>query len=176
MPNRNKEIEPSLPLAVRFAIKQAFKGINTCLPGLVLDYDRGTRRATVQPALSIMTTDGRFIPRAPVPNVPVVFPSGGGFSLSFPLHDGDPVLLVYSQRGLSGWKITHDQSPPDRISLFDAADAIAIPGFGPVGNDDPNHFISFEEAADGAPDTIRIKSSGRISLEAPEVLVNGESI
>ena len=156
--------------SLRFALKQALKGINTCLPGLVVSYDAATRRAKVQAALQMVSANGNPVPRPVVADVPVVFPSGGGFSLTFPLAVGDPVLLVYSQRGLRDFKRTHAMSQPGVESFFSYRDAIAIPGFAPVGAWEPEHEIAISS------DGIRIKTSGTVSIEASEVTVNGSAI
>ena len=155
-----------LPGAFRFALRQLLKGVNTCLPGEVLTYDAGRQRASVRPAVSLLTTDGQTLVRPTVADVPVLFPSGGGFALTFPLMPGDPVLLVYSQRGIGGWKRNYRQAPPDPESFFSERDAIAIPGFGPPGVE-PSDRIEVDSSG------IIIKSAGRVSIEAPSVLVNG---
>ncbi len=168
--------------ALRFALRQALKSINTCLPGLVVSYDAATRRAKVQAALQMVGADGNPVDRPAVANVPVVFPSGGGFSLVFPLEAGDPVLLVYSQRGLRDFKKTHAMSQPGVESFFSYRDAIAIPGFGALSTipavpgavslqaDDGSTYVSL------GPDGVAIKTSGTVSIEAAEVTVNGSAL
>ena len=134
--------------ALRFALRQALKGIYTCLPGLVVSYDAATRRANVQ----------------------VLFPCGGQSAFTFPVEAGDAVLLVYSQRGLRDFKKTHAMSQPGVESFFSYRDAFAIPGFGPVGAWEPEHEIAISSGG------IRIKTSGTVSIEASEVTVNGRAI
>ena len=164
-------VDYSVPSAsLRFALHQALKDVHTCLPGLVETYDPERRRARVRPAISLLAADGRTIPRPPIADVPVVFPTGGGFALTFPLEPGDPVLLVYAQRGISDWKRTHQLSPPDVDGFFSAKDAIAIPGFGRVGSWEPDHEITVSSSG------IAIKTSGILSIEAHDVRVNGTSI
>ena len=152
----------NLAVAVRFALRQGLKDLYTCMPGIVRSYDPETRRATVQGALSIVTTDGRVIDRTPVHDVPVVLPAGGGFALTFPLEPGDPVLLVYSQRGLSGFKKMHDLSAPDLDGFFSEKDAVAIPGFG-ARQHDTDHRIDISSSG------IRIQTAGTLEIEASDV-------
>ena len=80
------------------------------------------------------------------------------------------MLLVYSQRGLRDFKKTHAMSQPGVESFFSYRDAIAIPGFGPVGAWEPEHEIAISS------DGIRIKTTGTVSIEAADVTVNGMSI
>lgn len=167
MTSQNPDIDYThLPAAMRFTLRQLLKGVNTCLPGVVVRYDAPSRRASVQPAVALLTTDGQLIDRPVVADVPVLFPSGGGFALSFPLAPGDPVLLVYSQRGIGGWKRGYRKAAPDPESFFSERDAIAIPGFGLPGME-ASHRIEVDASG------ISIKSAGRVSIEAPAVLVNG---
>ena len=118
--------------SIPFVIEQYMKHIHTAMPGIVESYDAMTRRASVRPAFPIVYTTGEELDRAVVHNVPVVFPSGGGYSFHFPLEEGEAVLLVYSQRGMANFKLTHEQASPALEGFFSESDAVAIPGFGPL--------------------------------------------
>ena len=147
--------------SIRFAIHQSLKDLYTCMPGIVESYNAETRRAVVKGTLKMVTTKKEEIEREAIHNVPVVFPSGGGFAMTFPLEQGDPVLLVYSQRGLANWKKTFDVAAPDVFGFLSEKDAIAIPGF--VGHHEPENHIAIE--ADG----IHIKTTGKLAIEAQDV-------
>ena len=148
--------------SIRFAIRQSLKDMYTCMPGIVESYDAETRRAVVKGALKVVTTKKEEIEREAIHNVPVMFPSGGGFTMAFPLERGDPVLLLYSQRGLANWKKTLGVAAPDTIGFFSEKDAFAIPGFGPTQGE-LEHMIAIE--ADG----IHIKTTGTLAIEAQDV-------
>ena len=120
----------NLASAMRFAHRRCHTLHQLAVPGIVESFDPRTRRAVVRGALNVVTTNGTELQRASLVNVPVVWPSGGGYTLSFQLAVGDPVLLVYSMRGLDQWKQTHAEATPDEGVFFDESDAIAIPGFG----------------------------------------------
>ncbi len=162
---------PGLTRVMRFALNQYMKSVNTSLPGLIETYDRGRRRADVRIAIPVVDTEGNQIDRGVVPNVPVVFPAGGGYSMTFPMRRDDPVLLVFCQRGIGGFKKAHAKAPPDGQGFFSQRDAVAIAGFGPVGltpvsedglsiqNDDGTTSI----VIDG--DGLRIVTDGRASMQ-----------
>ena len=152
----------NIALSLRFAIRQSLKELYTCTPGVVKSYDAETRRAEVMGALKMVTTGGYEVTRKTIRNVPVVFPRGGGFELTFPLAKGDPVLLVYSQRGLAEWKKTLDVSTPDVDGFFSERDAIAIPGFG-AGADEPKHVIAVDSGG------VRLSTTGTLAIEAQDV-------
>ena len=170
--NLNSESKyAGLPEAVRFALEQWSKGLNVCLPGLVADYDPASRRVSVQPAIYTLMTDGALIDPPVIPNVPVVWPGGGGFVATFPLAAGDPVILIFSQRGLTAFKTAHDLSPPDPDALLSIRDAFCIPALGKPGaitpasqtgaaiqSEDGAEFIAIE------PGGIQIRTTGRVSL------------
>ena len=118
--------------AIEFVIEQRLKEVNTALPGIVQSFDASTRRAQVKAAIPRMTRAGQVLERSTIHNVPVVFPSAGGYTLSFPLVEGDAVLLVYAQQGIGNFKTTHGRALPTPEGGFAQHDAIAIPGFGPL--------------------------------------------
>ena len=175
MTNRNPASEYSnMAEAIRFALEEWTKlNISVCLPGLIESHDPATRRATVQPAIDILLTDGRREVQPAIANVPVVWPAVQGFVMAGALRRGDPVLLVFCQRGLTGFKRTHGRSVPDEDSLFDLRDAVAIPGFGPPPGE-PTAPVSTTGIAlqDHAgenyialePDAIRIRTTGKVTL------------
>ena len=131
MSNINREIDfGNLTTALDFVFSQAFKDVHTCLPGIVESYTGTTRRAKIIPAIQLLLTDESKVTRSPIVDVPVVFPSGGGFTLLFPLKKDDSVLLVFSQRGLTDFKKSFKEASPEPMRILSEIDAIAIPGFG----------------------------------------------
>ena len=64
-----------------------------------------------------------------MPNCPVLFPQGGGYSITFPLESGDPVKLSVAARSLDEWLTDGgtDVEPADP-RRFDLEDAIVEPG------------------------------------------------
>ena len=140
MSNVNRE-QPRDRLSdvLEFVLQQWAKAsLHTAVPGLIETYDAETRRARIRIALRlVMTTetpgqDGEAMERAPLVNVPVIFPAGGGLTMLFPLQAGDPVLVVFSERGLTDFKTTHDLATPDAGHFFAETDAMALAGFGPL--------------------------------------------
>ena len=162
MTSMNRDTDyANMAQSIRFAIRQSLKDLYICMPGIVESYDAKTRRAVVKGALKVVTTKKEEIDWEAIHNVPVVFPSGGGFAMTFPLEPGDPVLLVYSQRSLAHWKKRLDVATPDMIGFLSEKDAIAIPGF--VGHHEPENQITVE------PDGVHIKTTGKLAIEAQDV-------
>ena len=138
-------LNPNLPYGHSFSEALAFwwreqlKDLYTAMPGVIVDYNGGTRRATVLPALDMIAADGEVYQRPLIGNVPVLTPGGGGYTLLLPLKQGDPVLLLFAMRGIAHWKRHHTaglpirSEHPTRGHLLDINDAIAVPAFGPAG-------------------------------------------
>ena len=120
----------SLASALKSSIQRT--AIRTCEPGEVELFDPSTRRAQVKFTLDRLQADGTRISRSPVLDVPVLLPSTKEFAITLPLLRGDPVWIMFSQRGLEDWKREYKRSAPTVGNLFSTTDAIAIPGFGSI--------------------------------------------
>jgi hypothetical protein len=123
--------------------RAAVARVHTCLPGVVVSYDRTKQSATVQPAVRGRYKDpstGELVTyQMPViANVPVAFPSGAGLSITWDLESGDPVTLVFAERSIDEWKTVggSDATPRD-VRRHDLSDAIAIPGGRPFSDPVP---------------------------------------
>jgi len=173
----NEQQYENLSEVLDFIFEQRFKSLYTCLPGVIVSYDAVTKRALVQPALRRVLTDDTEELLPEIANVPVCFPTGGGFSLLFPVKKDDTCLLLFSQRGIENFKQTYEVENPDE-GLLDLNDAIAIMGFGPLTltpasetgtalqSDDGTEFISVETGK------ITIKSTVQVIVNAVNVEVN----
>ena len=183
MSNIDHEVDFSaLTTALRFVLGQALKYVNTALPGIVETYDATTKRARVTPAIRLIHTDGTTETRAPIVNAPVVFPSGGGFTLLFPVAVGDAVLLVFSERGLTQFKETFAESDPDRDLLFSEADAIVLPGFGALSVTPATTTGASLQSEDGGnsiqieTDGITIETAGHVEIAAESVNIESNTL
>ncbi len=112
------------------------RGLHTSMPGRVESYDAATQTCDVLPQLKRQTPDGEggyTVEDLPVlPHVPVCFPRGGGFALTFPLQKGDFVLVVFSERAIGNWRQKGEASNPGDLRMHSLAGAVAIPGVYPA--------------------------------------------
>lgn len=129
---------PSLSELLQAAVSQAIGDMFVALPGKIVTYDPITQTADVQPLLKrpVVFDDGTIEPDdlPIVPSVPIAFPRGGGFFLSFPMAKGDLVLLVFCDRSIDKYKTSGGTAPTDPIDVRtnDISDAVAYPGFYPM--------------------------------------------
>jgi hypothetical protein len=103
----------------------------------------------------------------PIQNVPVIFPSGGGGILSFPLKVGDTVLLVFSMRSMEEWLYSDGSlQTPVNARHHDISDAIAIPCLYPVSKSLQPNTTDVELKFKGLSFTL--EESGDITLANDE--------
>lgn len=158
-------------------------GIYTSMPGVVVSVDDiAESRITVQPSINVVSYDMLEITeRPPVVDVPVLLPTGKMGGLTFPLQAGEPVMLVFSMRGLDNWKKSngYPMTPSDRRK-FDMRDCIAVPGAFPFGESrnspskrtlphDPEDVVLVHNMGEGNEVEIRLKNGGGdVEINAPQ--------
>ena len=161
------------PDIFRNSVISVLNGVNTSLPGIVVDYDPSTNKATIQPALNKAYLSGAMA--MPIlENVPIMFPGGSGFNITFPIVKGDYVLLIFCQRSLDLWLSVGGQVTPNDPRKFDISDAIAIPGLQPfTGNFSNNNGTDFQISFGGS--SITIDPSGAIQIKTDSTVAIGTS-
>jgi len=102
----------------------------------------------VRPSVNTIYTDGVSTKRPIIENVPVVFPSGGGGILSFPLKVNDPILIGFCREDIQAWLYEGDDGDPDTMRRFSQTDSVAIPCLAPfnesLGVSDTDVVLKFE--------------------------------
>jgi hypothetical protein len=145
------ERAPSLAEVARRALDGRLATMHTNLPVVVTAYDHDTRKVSVQPLvkqLYLTEDDARVIEALPViTGVPVQFPGGGGFTLSFPISDGNLViegetlpattgLLQITEASLDRWLSSTDGTQvvdPEIYHRFALTDGVFTPELLPFG-------------------------------------------
>jgi hypothetical protein len=106
--------------------------IHTSMPGTIVSYNPATMTATVQPAIQAMhrQTDRTRKPLSipPVTDVPVHFPAGGGYTLTFPIKPGDECLIVFNERNIDNWHQMGGEQAPADLRMHDVNDCIVHVG------------------------------------------------
>lgn len=103
--------------------------VDTVTVGLVESYDPDSQIVTVQPAIMRRReSEDEAKPRPVLADVRIVFPGSGDYWVTFPISQGDPVLLLAPSRSLDNWLNSGGIVDPDSDRIFDLSDAIAIPG------------------------------------------------
>ena len=93
--------------AIRAAFDGMAAGLWTAMPAIVQSFDPAKMTLVAQPAIKgrVRGKDGTisFVEMPLLVDVPVLFPSGGGFSLTFPIAQGDEALIVFADRCIDAW-------------------------------------------------------------------------
>jgi Phage protein Gp138 N-terminal domain len=122
------ELAPVLEAILRYKQSQLW----TSLPGRVEKYSASTQLADIKPLINdqLLTIDGddqvaEVISLPVIKNVPIMFPRGGPYAISFPLAVGDTVELHFSSRSLDLWKTQGGEVNPVSTRQHDLSDATA---------------------------------------------------
>lgn len=106
----------------------------TALPGYIDTVDLSKMTCSVQLGIQTSLRDpkGNITWNSPqiVTNVPLIFPNGGGFTLTFPVKRGDEVLVVFSSRCIDSWWVSGGKDNQQiNMGMHGVSDGFAI--FGP---------------------------------------------
>lgn len=118
--------------AMKMLSDTIFSMLRVSMPGIIQSFDPIALTCTVQPAIAGQVADelGNF-KSAPLPllvDVPVVFPRGGGCTLTFPIQEGDECLVVFSDRCIDFWWQSGGVQEPVDPRQHDLSDAFALVG------------------------------------------------
>lgn len=186
-------IEPGLAQLIIRAIEGRLYDLHTGLPAKVVSFDPTKQSAVVQPLLVRVFVDEneqfQQIEMPQIQNVPVIFPAGGGWSITWPLNAGDPVFLTFAERSLDHWLNAPLGTSVDPVHerKHDLSDAIAVPGLRPFTAPSPNISATNLRIArdDGSvlielsEDTVRIKGPNILldaDGEADQAMVRGDAL
>nr|WP_172624046.1 Gp138 family membrane-puncturing spike protein [Rhodanobacter glycinis] len=128
----SRERYAEMEVMFRAILSGSQKHLWTALPGYIVSFDADTVTASVQPGVAGIVTDKGGSPDAvslPVlTDVPVVFPRGGGCTLTFPVTNGDECLIMFACRSIDAWSQSGGVQPPLSDRRHDLSDAFAIVG------------------------------------------------
>lgn len=171
-----------------------FSMMRVSIPGIIQSFDPETVTCVVQPAIKGAVPNDSGVPVSSdmtlLMDVPVMFPRGGGCTLTFPIKPGDECLIVFSDRCTDFWWQSGGVQEPADDRQHDLSDAFAI--IGPqsqakkisgisisgaqLRTDDGAAFI--EVAAGHAitvqtPGKLTASAQGGAEITAPEIVLNG---
>ena len=155
-----------------------FSMLRVSMPGIIESFDPVACTCSVQPALKGQVADalGNF-KSAPLPvlvDVPVIFPRGGGCTITFPVKAGDECLVVFSDRCIDFWWQNGGVQEPVDPRQHDLSDAFAF--VGPQSQAQKISGISttsVQVRTDDGSSFIELMQGGNVNITTPLLTVNG---
>ncbi|OWO82957.1 translation initiation factor IF-2 [Photorhabdus luminescens] len=184
------------PEAVFFAMQEVISaGLYVSLPCIIQSFDADAITVTAQPAIrwKIRKKDGELesVSLPLLVDVPVIFPRGGGVTLTFPVKAGDECLVVFADRCIDYWWQSGGVQEPVDPRQHNLSDGFAL--VGPQSQQQKITNISTNTAQlrsdDGAayieldpnnhnitvitPAKLNAKANGGTEITSPEIILNG---
>jgi hypothetical protein len=177
--------------ALRAALGGHQSQVWTALPGIIQKVDVDKMTCEVQPAIQAQQTtpeNKRIDENLPLlPDVPLHFPSGGGYTVTFPVKEGDECLVIFAARCIDNWWQEGGIQPQFELRMHDLSDAFAIPKVwsqktkinnisttnAQLRSDDGTRFVEIDtpnKKIRSVTDTVIIEldsSSGKVTVTAP---------
>lgn len=166
---RDQQLTATQEEAHAAQIEGRLKDLHTCLPGIIASFDPDTQTASVQPAIKRIFTEKGAVNLPLCVDVPVAFPGGGDFFLTFPVKAGDECILMFSERAIDNWHASGGTQTPAEYRLHDLSDGIAIVGL----NSQPHKLASLQMT--GAELRTRSRST-YIRLEDGTIFIKGNIV
>lgn len=168
----------------------------TALPGIVQSFDPATRTCEIQPAIQAAITLPAYVNGKPLPgkpgekvwvdmpkllDCPVFFPSGGGYTLTFPIAKDDECLVIFSSRCIDAWFGSGGHANQQTmLRMHDLSDGFALVGVSSLPKVIPaistdstqlrsNTGTTFVELKNG---NINIVAPTAVTVTAPTAIVN----
>ena len=104
----------------------------TAVPAIVQSVNWDEMTVSAQPTIQAQVRDAagalswQSLPQ--LIHCPLVFPSAGGFILSFPIAAGDEVLIVFASRCIDAWWQQGGIQVQAEFRMHDLSDGFALPG------------------------------------------------
>lgn len=151
----------------------------TALPGIVQSVNWTEMTVSVQPSIQgkVLNPNGS-VSTVNLPvliHVPIVFPSAGGFTMTFPIAPGDEALVVFAARCIDSWWQLGGVGAPIENRMHDLSDGFAIIGPKSIPNVIPEISTTAVQIRNNAGTSyVEIAADGKIKLVSPsEIGVTG---
>lgn len=178
------ERAPSLIEVMRRLVEARLLDVHTSIPAKVVKYDAAKQRVDCKPLVRrafLDESEKRLVESYPVvPGVPVLFPGGGGYRLTFPISDGGTIVdgspnpvaattgvLYFTECSLDKW-LSGDGSEvdPEIDTAHGLADAFFVPELRTFGR--PRSSAPTDHATLGADDGVQIHFRGATIIVGDE--------
>ncbi|HEY1847068.1 MAG TPA: Gp138 family membrane-puncturing spike protein [Buttiauxella sp.] len=168
--------------------------LRVALPGIIQSFDPETVTCAVAPAIKGARTESdgsvNSVSYPLLVDVPVIFPRGGGCTLTFPVAAGDECLLIFADRAIDFWWQSGSTQEPVNTRQHSLSDAFVIPGpqsqvkkisgisttAAQLRSDDGAAFVEVAAAHDitlTTPGKLTAQADGGTEITSPTIVLNG---
>lgn len=160
--------------SVRAAIEGALSETWSSMPGIVQSFDPKAMTVTVQPSIRgrIERPDGS-IASVNLPllvDVPVVYPGGGGFTLTFPIRLGDECLVLFADRCIDSWWQSGGIGEPLEARMHNLSDGFALVGPRSLARSLPSVSTQNTQLrTDDGATYLEIQPNGKVRVESEDL-------
>ncbi|WP_233977268.1 Gp138 family membrane-puncturing spike protein [Pectobacterium versatile] len=175
-------------------MKRVMSSLRVAMPGVIQSFNPDDVTCVVQPSLMGQDTGSdsnkESNPLQLLTDVPVVFPRGGGCTLTFPVSPGDECLIIFADRCIDFWWQSGGIQEPVSNRMHSLSDAFVIVGpqsqakkisgistsAAQLRTDDGAAFI---EVAAGhnitvtTPGKLTASAQGGTEITSPSIVLNG---
>lgn len=164
--------------------------LRVSMPGIVQSFDADNVTCDIQIGIK-GESGGESTNLSVLTNVPVVFPRGGGVTMTFPIKAGDECLLIFGDRCIDFWHQSGDIQETVDERQHDLSDAFAL--IGPQSQAKKISGISTSAAQFRSDDggayveinptdhTVTVQTSGKLianaqggtEITSPTIVLNG---
>lgn len=100
---------------------------NKLIPARILQYNRTTNVATVQPLVMLVDVNDNARTRNQIASAPVLSLGGGGFTVNFPLKDGNLGWILAADKDISTFLENLAPAPPNTMRKHRFEDSWFVP-------------------------------------------------
>ncbi len=176
-PTTQQENPPTLTALLDILKREIGKDINCVRIGVIQSFNETNQHAEVkiaqQQVTSVQNDGTRTLAEYPILlDVPVHFQCGGGYTMTFPITEGDECLILFNDREIDNWLDNGPGLPPTIGRLHDLSDGFAI-----VGVRSNNRVLSgvstttTQLRSDDGETYVEVNKTGVVTVKAPEMVV-----
>lgn len=170
--------------ALRTALEGFKAGLFTCDVGTIDSANGHTCAVTLNTQQQVENEDGSktWTTLPQLVDVPLAFPSGGGFTMTFPVKAGDECIVFFAQRCIDAWWQSGGVQQQADLRMLDISDGIAFVGIrstprklsavsassAQLRSDDGTTFV------DVAAGAIKLKAPTLVTIDAPDTIITGK--
>lgn len=173
--------------ALRLALDGHQAQVWTAIPGIIESFNPDALTCVIQPAIKaeVRAPDGstQWVALPLLLDCPVVFPRGGGCTLTFPITQGDECLVVFASRCIDSWWTSGGVQVQSEFRMHDLSDGFCLPGpfsqatkissisttTAQLRSNDGSTFVELDPAGK----IVNVTAPGGMTLNTPTVTITG---